>query len=104
MGYTQYLYEFVGEIITIGDVFVLERNERPSINKRTIGVKGYGQQVVYFEHRNTLNENIKIGSLVRVAFYFAGSQKGDKNYNNIIAHTIINQYAQQGTDNQNTEG
>ena len=77
-----------GKVHSVGPTISIDRDKKRPFKKRIVGVETEDQQLVFFESRNNLNQPLKIGSSVEVHYYFAGSIKGDKNYNNIIASDI----------------
>lgn len=77
-----------GEVYSVSEVISIERNNKKPINKRTIGVKTEDQQLVFFESRINLKQHLPEGTKVVVDYYFAGSIKGERSYNNIIAENI----------------
>jgi|694.fasta_scaffold00217_81 hypothetical protein len=82
-------YSLEGKIIAVTNAIQIERRDGNPFNKRTIGVETNEKQIVFFESRIDLDTQWKIGEKVSVQYYFAGSIKGEKVYNNIIASKII---------------
>ncbi|ALN97177.1 single strand DNA binding protein [Flavobacterium phage Fpv1] len=82
-------YNLEGKVIISTDVVQIERRDGNPFSKRTIGVETNEKQVVFFESRVDLDNEWQIGEQVKVQYYFAGSIKGDKIYNNIIASKIL---------------
>ena len=82
-------YNLEGEVIISTDVVQIERKGGNPFTKRTIGIETNEKQVVFFESRVDLDTKWQIGKQVKVQYYFAGSIKGDKIYNNIIASKIL---------------
>lgn len=82
-------YNLEGKVIISTDIMQIKRKDGNPFCKRTIGVETNEKQVVFFESRIDLDTNWEIGEQVLVQYYFAGSVKGDKIYNNIIASKII---------------
>lgn len=77
-----------GKIHNVGPIISVNRSEKKPLKKRIVSVETQDQQLIFFESRNNLNRNLEIGTFVKVEYYFAGSIKGDRNYNNIIASNI----------------
>lgn len=82
-------YNLEGKVIISTDVVQIERKDGNPFSKRTIGVETNEKQIVFFESRVNLDNEWEIGEQVKVQYYFAGSVKGDKIYNNIIASKIL---------------
>lgn len=80
---------FYGEVVSVGDIMNIDRKGKRPLKKRIVGVKSDDQQLVYFEQREKLDEKLELNQPVSVHYYFAGSSKGEKNYNNIIAIDIV---------------
>lgn len=79
---------FDGKIECVGEVNTIERKEKKPFKKRIIGVKKEDGQLAFFESRKDLDKDLPIGSDVTVHYYFAGSIKGEKWYNNAIINHI----------------
>lgn len=77
-----------GSVQSVGPVITISRENKRPFEKRIIGIETEDQQLVFFESRNNLRESLPVGTKVEVEYYFAGSIKGDKSYNNIIASNI----------------
>lgn len=77
-----------GRVHSTGPIISIDRENKKPFRKRIIGVESEDQQLVFFESRNNLDAPLKIGTEIEVEYYFAGSIKGDKQYNNIIAANI----------------
>lgn len=83
------IYQLEGKITIVTESVTIERKDGNPFNKRTIGVVTDEKQVVFFESRKDLNVQWQIGDKVKINYYFAGSFKADKIYNNVIASKII---------------
>lgn len=79
---------FDGKIESVGQINTIDRKEKKPFRKRIIGIKKEDGQVAFFESRKDLDKDLPIGSDVTVHYYFAGSVKGDKQYNNVIINHI----------------
>lgn len=77
--------QFQGTIDYIGEIVTVKRENKKALSKRTVGVISDDNQRVFFEYRDKLDRNIGVGDAVKVDYYFSGSAKNDKLYNNIIA-------------------
>lgn len=79
-----------GEIISVSAPLHIERREKPSFVKVTMGLRTSDGQIIFFEVRESVIsfEQLLSGGTASVEYYFAGSIKGDKKYNNIIAKHI----------------
>ena len=75
---------FDGVIEHVGDINTIDRKEKKPFTKRLIGVKKEDGQLAFFELRKDLDKELPIGTKITVHYYFAGSVKGDKWYNNAI--------------------
>jgi len=82
-------YVLEGKIITLTDVIQIERKNGNPFSKRTIGVETNEKQIVFFESRIDLDTEWQIGEQIKVEYYFTGSIKGDKVYNNVVASKIL---------------
>jgi hypothetical protein len=80
---------FGGKVLSVGPITVIEKGSR-NFKRRLLGVISEDNQVIYFEVRKGLNDMPELGKEIVVEYYFAGSCKGDKVYNNIILLTIQN--------------
>lgn len=78
---------FEGEVISMGEIISIQKGNK-EFKRRLLGVISEDNQVIYFEARKTLNGLPDIGKKVKVEYYFAGSCKGDKVYNNIVILNI----------------
>ena len=79
-----------GEITDISSIITIERQQKSSFRKVTVGVMTEDGQLIFFEVRDVVKgwDAIKVGEQVSISYYFAGSIKDDKLYNNIIAKFI----------------
>lgn len=76
---------FTGKIHCIGEIISVQRKDKQTFDKRTIGVQKEDGQIGFFEMRKNLEaENIQVGLDVTVHYYWAGSIKDKKWYNNIV--------------------
>lgn len=79
---------FDGKIECVGEINTIERKEKKPFRKRIIGVRKDDGQLAFFESRKDLDNEIPVGSLVTIHYYFAGSVKNEKWYNNAIINHI----------------
>lgn len=79
-----------GEIISVSKPIKIERQQKASFTKVTMGLRTDDGQIIFFEVRDILSgwDILKLGETATVEYYFAGSTRGDKVYNNIIAKSI----------------
>lgn len=75
---------FSGVILSVSEVATIDRKDKKPFRKRLIGIKKEDGQVGYFESRKELEKELPAGMKVTVHYYFAGSSKNDKCYNNVI--------------------
>lgn len=83
------LSKISGKVISVSEPIFIERKEKNSFTKVTVGVSTKDQQTIFFELRETLPLMPEVNDNVIVSFYFAGSTKGEKVYNNIIATNFV---------------
>lgn len=81
------LMSMTGKVISVGAVVSIEKKHK-TYSRRLIGVQSEDEQVVFFEQRKDFDVDYSAGMPVKVDYYFCGSMKGDKVYNNIIATSI----------------
>ncbi len=82
-----------GTVRKIGEFFVVEREGKPSIEKKILIIDTPDQQTFYPEIRNKKinlleSKDIKAGDQVEISFLFQGSEKDEKVYNNIVVSNI----------------
>lgn len=75
---------FSGTIHSVGQVNTIDRKDKKPFRKRIIGIRKADGQIGFFESRKDLEREIPIGTKVTIHYYFAGSIKEDKQYNNLI--------------------
>lgn len=81
-----------GEVFSLSKPLHVERLKKASFTKKTLGIITKDQQKVFFELREPFLEELKVGDNVTIEFYFAGSIKEEKSYNNlIVANAIIHE-------------
>ena len=81
-------FQLEGRISLVTESSEIKKKNGKTFSKRTINVETEDQQVVFFESRINLEIDWEIGKKVKVLYYFCGSIKGDKMYNNVVAANI----------------
>lgn len=79
---------FTGEITHITEVRTIERLAKAPFKKSTIGIKKSDGQTAFFENRKKLKEELNVGDIVTIIYYWAGSIKDDRMFNNVIISKI----------------
>lgn len=75
---------FSGTIHSVSPVATIDRKDKKPFRKRIIGIKKTDGQVGFFESRKDLEKDLLIDTPVTIHYYFAGSVKDEKCYNNLI--------------------
>ena len=79
---------FEGTIQCVGEISTIQRKDKKPFDKRLIGVQKDDGQLAFFESRKQLDMELPIGTRVVMHYYWAGSIKNEKMYNNIIVTHI----------------
>lgn len=79
-----------GEIFSVSDPIKIKRQQKAPFTKITLGLVTEDGQKIFFEVREMVSgwSDLKVGQPASVEYYFTGSIKGDKVYNNVIAKSI----------------
>lgn len=86
------LIAITGEVFSISKPLHVERLKKASFTKKTLGIVTKDQQKVFFELREPFLEELEVGDNTTIEFYFAGSTKGEKSYNNlIVANAVVHE-------------
>ena len=86
-------FELSGIVSRISRLEQIRRTVKPDLYKKMITIETIDGQTLFVEIRNnnlkTLErEGVEEGSLVKIAYTFQGTEKGDKVYNNIVLSSI----------------
>jgi len=82
---------FTGNIHSLTDTISIKRASKKDFFKRIIGLKTEDNQLMFIEARNSklaLLENVSLNDYVTVEVSFEGSEKNDKQYNNIFLYNL----------------
>lgn len=80
-------FELIANVVSIGNVETFERMGKTPLSKRNIALETEDGQKLFCEIRPSnfeVAEYIRSGHKIKVSYIFAGSSKGDRQYNNII--------------------
>lgn len=75
------------QLSELGELQVFSRRGRPDFSKRMVDAVTADGQKLYGEVRNSMIpvlNHFKVGDIVEIDYFFAGSEKDGKKYNNII--------------------
>ena len=76
----------VGKVITKSEVVTIPRANKDDLLKQSIGIETDDGQKVFFEVKPNHFEKVKfirMGMEISVSYFFSGSEKNGKQYNNI---------------------
>lgn len=82
----------VVQIVYMSEVKLFRRNKKQDFSKVMVDVVTTDDQTIYCEVRNNNIEilaNFRVGDLVTIEFFFAGSEKNGKKYNNCVIVNMI---------------